>query len=208
MSTDYQRSMQTASPSPMAYPVSRDILVIVALVLCLLAGSWASFHFCYTFVLHSLGRTVIWPSVAMFLLSTAKGLFHFLCGYWLARLLRRVNPWYVLAGLAVVAALFLLALAGFRPHLDFRNSRSVIPVPFFLAFDVFGENCLLLFLALGIWYQRRMKAVRGEGIEQAEVSTNAHLPSQTTDCCLLKAEFGRQFCPISCVPFRCPPDLR
>jgi hypothetical protein len=182
MSTDYQRSMQTASHSPVAYPVTRDILVVIALVLCLLAGSWASFHFCHTLLLSlSLGRIAV--SFALFLLSTAKGLFHFLCGYWLARLLRRVNPWYVPAGLAVVAVLFLLVLAGFRPHADFFfDSRSVIPVPFLLAFDVFGENCLLLFLALGIWCQRRMRAVRGEGIKRAEVSTNAHLPSQTTDC--------------------------
>lgn len=162
MSTDCQPSMPTVNWFPVTYALSRDILVIVALVLCLLAGSWVSFRFCYTLLSLSLGRVVFWPSFAMFLLSTAKGVFHFLCGYWLARLLRRVSPWYVVAGLAAVAALLIFVLAVLRLLQDVLHGPAVTAAPLFLAIDVFGEkNCLLLFLSLGIWYQRRMRAVRG-----------------------------------------------
>lgn len=160
MPTDYQPSMQTVSPSTAIYPLPRDIVVIVALVLCLLAGSWVTLHLCHTLVSLSLGGMVVVPAIAAFLLYTTKGIFHFLCGYWLARLLRRVSPWYVVGGLAIVAALVILVLAGLRPHLDFASLMAVTAAPLFLASDVFGQDCLLLFLSLGIWFQRRMSHKR------------------------------------------------
>jgi hypothetical protein len=158
MLPDDQPSMQAVGPYPAIKLPPRDLLVIVAFVLCLLASSWLSFRFCRAFLLFSMGHTAVVPLIASFLLYTARGLLHFFCGYWLAKLLQRVSPWYVVGGLAIGAALLILVLMGLRTHLDIlniRNGSAIMAAPFFLALDVFGQDCPLLFLSLGIWCQRR-----------------------------------------------------
>lgn len=162
MPADCQASVQIASSSPANHTLRNDIAAIVALVLCLLAGSWVTFHVCRTLASLSLEGRVVVSSFASFLFFTTRGVFLFFCGYWLARLLRRVSPWYVVGGLAIVAVLLICVLTGVRPRLDVLDGSAVTAAPFFLAADVFRGDCLLLLLCLGIWYQRRVSGIERE----------------------------------------------
>ena len=164
MATDSQPPVQTSNvcriPIECAAicPRSRDLLVIAALVLCLLLSAWLGL--CSSRLLVSgvlAGKTTgVLLYFVGFLIGTARGIFHFACGFGLARFLRYFNPWHVVAGLATVAALWFCVVALFRLHVDLHAATAV---PLFLAMEVFGPESLLLLLSLGVWCQRRMARV-------------------------------------------------
>jgi hypothetical protein len=161
MLTDYQTPKQITRPSDgvAMYPLLRDIMAIVALILCLLVGVILEFYLSGALISFSLRGMSVVPVLAGSALYTASGLFHFLCGFWLAKSLRQINPWYVVIGLAVASVLLTtLAMLGLKPHIAASATTAgplILASPFLLALDVLNESCLLLFLSLGIWCQRR-----------------------------------------------------
>jgi len=134
----------------------RDIAVIVALFPCLFVSGWLGLHLTRLLLsVISIRHFGIYAGLVSFPLDgVVRGVFHFLCGYLLARLLRRVNPWHVLGGLAIVVALVIVGATPWTELAEFA-ALSETTVPIFLFDSIIGPLCLLLFLSLGVWWQRQ-----------------------------------------------------
>jgi hypothetical protein len=143
-----------------SYYVRRSLLsdaaVIAVLVVCLFASAWAA-RFFVRFLLPSL-RTNKWgahPGLVTFsLLGVVRGIFVFVCGYLLARFLRRVSPWHVVVGLAILSVILVVWVTPWS-GLSLIAAHEGTTVPIILIEDAIGPLCLFLFLSLGIWCQRR-----------------------------------------------------
>ena len=138
------------------HPLVQDIIVIVALTLCLLVSGWLGLRLGRLLLpLVATERLGVYVGLVTFpLLSVVKGIFHFLCGYFLARWLRRINPWHIVGGLAVFVAV-LAVLETPWSKLPQIAALSKTTVPILLVDDAVGPLFLLLFFSLGIYWQQR-----------------------------------------------------
>ena len=135
----------------------RDIFITVAFFLSLFVVNWLGVFLGRKLLLQVVptGQLGVYVGLVTFpVLGVARGVFHFLCGYWLGRLLRRINPWHVITGVAVLVALLFVVITPWTQLSEVAALAGTTPI-IMLVQDLVGPVCLLLFLSFGVWYQRR-----------------------------------------------------